>query len=225
MPFVITLPDNWGVWLSNNNECYGAESPQKSVQVYYSNALANSLAEAYEHQLSANQYNTTLLIMLNGLHAIILKTDAMTHILVDHQGAILFVNILSLDMTAEYSQGADLLIASGIWPATVTPTEDPLQPIKELNINKFQEQLAISKGTKIPHTGESRAVETPRTGKFGKLPATLRNNKKLMYCLEKLKEISAVLKKDMKYADYAAVLIKIYRFLYELLHQEVRRRG
>jgi len=222
---VITLPDDWTVWLNDNNEFYGAESPQKSVQVYYSLFQASSLAEAYQHQLSANQYSSTLLIMLNGLHALILKTDAMTHILVDHQGAILFVNILSLDMTAEYSEGADLLIASGIWPAPVTTVENALLPTKEFNPLKLQETFSKSKGTEISHTGQRLKVVTPRKETFGKLPATLRNNKKLVYCIEKLKEISMVWKKDMKYTDYAVVLINLYRFLYNLLHQEVRSNG
>ena len=105
----------------------------------------------------------------------------------DHQGFILFVNILSQDMTAEYSEGADQLIASGIWPAPEPSTGTGLVSIKEINLVKFQETKA--KGTKISHSGQKRTVVTPRINKFGKLPATLRNHKKLVYCIEKLKEI------------------------------------
>ena len=140
----------------------------------------------------------------------------------ENQGAVLQANIMTnVAGYHEYPQGANLLVISGIWPAMPGILEGipSLIPLKESNPVKIFERYSKTKDSKrISHAGKERKVSTTRTSKFGQLPETLRQYDKLASYLGKLKEISGVLKKDMKYADYAAELIKIYRGLLELMN-------
>ena len=119
----------------------------------------------------------------------------------------------------EYPEGAPLLIMSGIWPAPRIKVKNPFPPYKEIHPSKIRNKLATSKSfSKFSHAGKQLPVDAHRTEKFGQVPERVRNSNKLTSSIKKLKEISGVLKKDMKYMDVAADLIKIDRIFYTYMN-------
>lgn len=218
-----------------------------ACQVTFSISSASTLEEIVQASSTFIEYGFTLLsTKLNGMDCKIIygpwNTDPMAAlfggpapsegylgitgfadmyaVFAENQGVILSASIIVAQGSTEYPEGTALVVMSGLWPYQVLAIKGvkPFAPIKNTNPVGIHKQFLDLKTRAIAHAGLQQNVDTRRSGQFGDPNGIVRNLGKLRFCLEKLKEISGALKKDMKYADYAAELIKIHRILSNMIN-------
>ncbi len=217
-PFVITIPDDW-VIESVQDDVINVRTPDQysGSSIYYRLMSESSLDQINDYDYLSNKgLNSLASPGLNGMECKIFvgkehvemnaPEDDVAYIFVENQNKVLRTKVSTFAGSTELQgfQGVYSIVTSGLYPTKDSKTVPSSTPSRK---------APSVKQTPSRPPGVKPRVTTPRRDTFGKRPSKGRTQDKLNFCIKKLREISRVLKRDMKYADYAAQLIRIHRIL------------
>ena len=143
----------------------------------------------------------------------------ITIVNVEHQGVVLRIAITKERISDEFD-GAEyppaLLVMSGVAPGSpfLVPGEDPFSPltVSPLEVMKQRTNLPTKS---VPHKGIQRKKLKHKKSALQGIHSLLIEKKPLVWCLNKLEEISKALQRNREYGQYSQDLDRIHAMLKE----------
>ncbi|MBN2228935.1 MAG: zinc ribbon domain-containing protein [Candidatus Thorarchaeota archaeon] len=224
--------------------CIIAHSPQEEVEVLYYLYSASSLDEVIaESDYLAPLYSQAQ-FEINGMGCLayngLIPEDIMaialwkiapragaiyggsdiidyTALFVEHQGVIIHISITKELQSDEFSEHPALLVLSGVAPGTpfLASKEDPFSATAISPLAEMRQQTRLPTKT-VQHKGKKLPKLKDKEPDLKALQALLIKQKPMVWCLNKLKEISERLEKDREFEQYRKDLLQIRSMLQKL---------
>ncbi|TFG27835.1 zinc ribbon domain-containing protein [Candidatus Thorarchaeota archaeon] len=224
--------------------CIIAHSPQEKVEVVYHLHPASSLDEIIaEGDFIAPLYSQTQ-FEINGMDCLaytgLIPEDIMaiflwqaapragsiygvseiidsTVVFIEHKGAILEITITTEVQSDEFPEHPALLVLSGIAPGNplLAPTDDPFSATAISPLADMRQRTKLPTKT-IQHKGKTLPRIKDKKPDLTAMQNLLTEPKPMVWCLDKLQEISKRLEKNREFGQYGKDLFQIRIMLMKL---------